>query len=340
MNLDIEEYKVLVAGAGSIGRRHLGNLGSLGIRNLAACDPDQQRLARIVEELNVSAWPGYEKALEEYRPDLVLICTPPVLHVEQARMALEAGCHVFIEKPLAPSLEGVNSLIERARKSDRVVQVGYNLRYHPGIKTIKRFVEEGKIGKVLWASFEFGQYLPDWRPWQDYRISYTARKEMGGGIILDASHELDYALWLLGTPSRLVCMAGKSSGLEMDVEDNATLLIRFESDAEAVVHVDCIQRAYSRKCKLVSETGTILWDYNQNQVNFFHSAEEKWENLSYEFDPNDMYLREIETFLERTAAGGSNTGDLESAKLVLKVTLAALQSAAKKEWVSLKQPAA
>src|SRR5690606_21417659 len=115
-------------------------------------------------------------------------------------------------------------------------------------------------GKPLWANIEVGQYLPDWRPWQNYRESYTARKELGGGIILDASHEIDYARWLFGEVDTLLCMADKVSDLELNVEDCATVLMRMKSGMQVDVHLDCIQRHYTRHCKIVGANGTMHWD--------------------------------------------------------------------------------
>jgi len=240
------QYSVLVAGAGSIGRRHMANLRQLGTRRLAVTDPDASRLQPIVNELGLQGFANFEEALCTFKPDVVLVCTPPVYHVEQALRALRSGADVFIEKPLSNRLDGVGSLQVEAAKLRRVVHVGYNLRFNPGIQTLKRLVEEGVAGRFLWARAEVAQYLPDWRPWQDYRQSYTARRELGGGIILDASHEIDYILWLLGPPRELTCMAGQVSGLETNVEDCATILIRLRSGAQADVHMDFAQRTAGR----------------------------------------------------------------------------------------------
>jgi len=333
----LSDYKVLVVGSGSIGRRHLGNLASLGIRQLAVCDSREDRLAPAVEELKISGFSSYQKALAESRPDIVFICTPPISHLAQAGQALQAGAHVFVEKPLSDTLEGVDELIAAAESADKVVRVGYNLRFHPGLLEIKRLLSEGAIGRIFWAYIEFGQFLPDWRPWQDYRESYTARKALGGGIILDASHELDYAMWLFGEPGAVSCMAGKTSDLEMDVEDSATILVRFAGGTDAVIHVDCLQRSYSRGCKLVGELGTVCWDYNDNQVRLFSASRKKWENISYEFEPNQMYLREVETFLAQAAQGKTGVEDLVHAGSVLTVALAARKSAAERKWIDLQK---
>lgn len=324
-----EQMEVLVAGSGSIGRRHMRNLRSLGIERIAACDPDPDRLSPMVEELEVIPFSDFQEALLKTRPRLVFVCSPPIFHVSQALAAVMSGADVFIEKPLSHSLDGVEELIQESEARKQVVQVGYNMRFHPGVQKTEELVRQGVIGRILWASVEVGQYLPDWRPWQDYRQSYTARRDLGGGIILDASHELEYTIHLLGAPVEIQCVAGKVSGLDVDVEDCATLLLRFAGGAQADVHMDFIQRCYSRSCKLVGETGSLVWDYPRNEVRIYRVDTGTWETLSYEFEPNDMYVDEIKHFLACVRERSQPAVDLAQSAYVLKVALAAKLAAAK-----------
>jgi predicted dehydrogenase len=216
------------------------------------------------------------------------------------------------------------------------VQVGYNLRFNPGIQTLKRLVEEGVAGRILWARAEVAQYLPDWRPWQDYRQSYTARRELGGGIILDASHEIDYMLWLLGPPSELTCMAGRVSGLETDVEDCATILLRLRSGAQADIHMDFAQRTPSRSCVVAGDRARLEWNHPQNQVKIIRPDCDA-EIIRYDFEANQMYIAEVEEFFSCVHNRVIANGGLEEAELALQVALAALTSASERKWVSFEQ---
>jgi predicted dehydrogenase len=290
----------------------------------------------VVDELGVEAFSDFKEALGAQEPDVVFVCTPPVFHVEQALQAVRNGAHVFVEKPLCDRFDLVDELSAEATKRGRAVHVGYNLRFHPGVQMLKRLLGEGAIGRVLWAHVEVGQYLPDWRPWQDYRQSYTAQRELGGGIILDASHEIDYVLWLLGPPSELTCMAGKVSRLEVDVEDCATILLRFPGGAQADVHMDFVQQTSSRSCVLVGERGKLLWDYSQNQVRIVRPDGEI-ETLDYDFEPNQMYLSEVKALFECIEKQAVANGGLAEARLTLEVALAAKRSAAGKKWVRFGQ---
>ena len=178
----ISRYSVVVSGSGSIGRRHMANLRQLGIKKLSAVDPNEHRLRPVVDELGVDAFSDLDHALTQIKPDVVFICTPPVFHVPQALQALRGGADVFVEKPLSDRVEGTEEMSAEADERKRVLQVGYNLRFHPGVAKVKELLDQGAIGRVLWGRVEVGQYLPDWRPWQDYRQSYTARRELGGGM--------------------------------------------------------------------------------------------------------------------------------------------------------------
>ena len=319
--------KVLVAGSGSIGRRHMRNLRSLGISEIAACDPDPERLAPMIAELEIHPYADFEQALHVVRPDAVLVCTPPSFHLTQARQAIAAGAHVFVEKPISHTMEGVKALLSEGRASARVVQVGYNLRFHPAIRKLKQIVEENTIGRILWTRAEVGQYLPDWRPWQDYRQSYTARRELGGGIILDASHELDYLLWFFGEPLEVLCIASTVSQLAVNVEDSASLLLRFSSGSHADLHVDFVQRVPSRSCKLVGEEGTAIWeDSDAASVRLLRPAKRP-EDFRYDFDDNEMYVAELKQFLSCIETGQSPLVDAEHSAKVLHWALVARAAA-------------
>ena len=320
------EYRALVVGAGSIGRRHAKNLKSLGLHRLALCDTNSEALQQCANEVGGELFSDVDSALQAFKPDFVLICTPPVCHVEEALLALRVGAHVFIEKPLSHESSGIDLLIAEARRHHRNVQIGYNLRFHPGLRILKELIDSGKIGRVLWLNVEAGQYLPDWRPWQNYRESYSARKELGGGIILDGSHELDYICWLLGRPTEVSCRAEHLSSLEVDVEDSAWIYLTFPERRRAELHLDFVQRTYSRTCKVVGETGTALWDFTTQQVRWFSAEEPGWHSVPYQFEVNDMYVAEMCHFLESLGRGTGPLVDLEQGRDVIRVVEAAKKS--------------
>ena len=238
------ERRLLIIGCGSIGKRHLGNLIAAGVGEVIAFDVRADRASEVRAQFGVEVFTDLDYALEP------AACGLDYSANEFARatreQCAEQGCHLFIEKPLSHSRDGVDRLLELARRKDLVTLVGCNLRFHPGLVVVKRLLEQGAAGRVVAVRVEVGQYLPDWHPKEDYRQSYSARSDLGGGILLDAVHEIDYIRWLLGPVRSVACFAGKLSHLEIQTEDTAALLLRFMDGTVGEVHLDYVQRAYSR----------------------------------------------------------------------------------------------
>ena len=326
MTSDWVNHRALVVGCGSIGRRHAKNLKTLGVRHLGLCDQSSDALVKSRKDVCGETFGDYGEALQNFRPDIVLVCTPPVYHVQNALAALHAGAHVFIEKPLSHESSGIEILITEAGRRGRHVQVGYNMRFHPGMQIVKELIDSGKIGRVLWLNAEFGQYLPDWRPWQNYRESYTSREELGGGILLDGSHELDYICWLLGRPTEVMCRAEHLSSLDVNVEDSAWMYLTFPECRRAELHLDFVQRAYTRTCKVVGEKGTALWDFTLQEVRWFSSQDSGWKNIPYKFEVNDMYVSEMVHFLKSLEGGNEAIANLEQGRDVIQIVEAAKRS--------------
>ena len=318
--------KFLVVGCGSIGERHIGNLQSLSAGEILVHDMDSERLALIGRKYRVRTYVNFDQALKQHI-NAFIICVPPSLHIPFALSGAEHDAHLFIEKPLSHTLDGADSLLNQARAKGLVVFVGYNLRFHPGLRLVKQFLDEGKIGRVLSARVEVGQYLPDWHPWQDYKEMYVTKREMGGGIILDGSHELEYIRWLLGEVQEVSCFASKISSLKVETEDIAEIILKFDSGAVAGVHLDFVQRAYSRSCKLIGEEGTIIWDYPENKVSIFLAKSDHWEEIKVEAEPNDMYLEEMRHFVKCTKGEEIPMVNGATGKRVLEIALAAKESA-------------
>ena len=326
---NLEATSFLIVGCGSIGRRHLRNLKSLGISKIMALDVQPERAGAAAEELGISTFTNLSQALES-SPDVVFITTPTSFHVPLALDAANHDCHIFIEKPLSHNLDGVDELISLVQAKELVTLVGCNMRFHPGLALVKRLLEDGAVGRVLAARVQVGQWLPDWHPWEDYRHGYSARKDLGGGVILDAIHELDYIGWLLGSPvHQVVCFAGNTSSLEIDTEDTAAIILRFADGIIGEVHMDYVQRAYSRSCHIIGDMGTILWDYTEGQVRLYSASEESWHTYCNPtgWEPNQMYIDEMCHFLRCLSGEEEPVLNVTEGKRVLKLALAAKQSA-------------
>jgi len=318
---------VLVVGCGSIGKRHIRNLQSLEKWDIIAHDLEPGRCREVEEQCGVSTYGNLKEALTQ-GPDVTFICTPTGRHIPPALAAAHSGSHLFIEKPLSHSLDGVDELIETVTQQDLVALVGCNMRFHPGVTRMKELLEKGSIGRIISARVQSGQYLPDWHPWEDYRQAYSANKSLGGGAILDGVHEIDYITWFLGEVSRVVCFSGKLSSLETDTEDTAEILLRLKSGTVAEVHLDYVQRTYGRSCQIIGEEGTVLWDFNERQVKLYSTKTEEWQTFAQEpgYDINQMYIEELKHFIQCLEGKAETMQDLKAGKRILEIALAAKES--------------
>jgi predicted dehydrogenase len=330
--------RFLVIGCGSIGRRHIGNLVRLAAGPVLAFDVREDRRREVRDRHGVEVYDRLEEAWER-RPDVVLITAPTSLHVPLAREAARHGCHLFIEKPLADRREGVDELLREVRERGRVTLVGCNLRFHPGLRKVKTLLEDGMVGRVVAIRAEVGQYLPDWHPWEDYRQGYSARRRLGGGVILDAIHEIDYVRWLLGEVSTVACFSGQLSHLEIETEDTAALLLRGASGAVGEIHLDYVQRVYSRTCQVIGDEGTVRWDYSAGEVRCYTAQTREWQVFPNPpgWEPNDMYVDELRHFLACLSGDEQPALDAFAAARVLDVALAARTSADTGQVVRLEQ---
>ncbi|MFQ5957522.1 MAG: Gfo/Idh/MocA family protein [Candidatus Brocadiales bacterium] len=325
--------KFLVVGCGSIGKRHLQNLNNLSLGEVSVCRIKNKE--DLKEAYGAKVYLDLEEALS-HGPQAVLVTTPTSKHIPVAMAAVNRGCHVLIEKPLSDRMNGVDEFIKIASKKNQVVLVGCNMRFHPGLRLIRDLLAEDRVGRVVSASVHTGQYLPDWHPWEDYRNGYSANKELGGGVLLDLIHELDYLYWFFGEVEEVSCFMGKHSALEIDTEDMAKVLLKFGSGITADVHLDYIQRRHSRTCKIIGEEGTLYWDYHRGTVELlYHSTHETFQVTAVDYDRNLMYIDELKHFVNCIQGREDPLISAMDGKKVLEIALAAKESARTKSVVAL-----
>ncbi len=312
------QKKIILIGAGSIGRRHAANLATLGT-DVSVFDVDHTLLKKVCVENHWKPVYDLDRAIDQKRFDAAIICTPNHLHIPLAQKALDAGLHIFIEKPLSNSMEGVDDLIA-ARKRNRLIgMAGFNLRFEPGLRYIKQRLDPAR---VAFAHVEFGSYLPGWRPGTDYTKGYSANKSMGGGIILDDVHEIDYACWLFGYPDSVLSTFGTYGNLDLDVEDVGDMHLHYP-DKIVTIHSDYLQRRYTRICTICFRDGySTEWVFGDHVTEYTEAGENTY-SYRDRFAANDMYLEEMRSFLSCMETGTPPESTLENAARVLKIALAA-----------------
>ena len=263
-----QQLTVAVLGQGSIGRRHAGLLVDEGCRVLVW---DPAPAADAVAGTTIAD--DAASALAE--ADVAVVASPSLLHLEQLGLALDHGCDVLVEKPLAVSAEGLEELVLRADADGRIAATAMNLRFHPGPVAVREVIAGGAIGRPLVAHATFGSYLPGWRPGTDYRNAYSARADLGGGILRDAIHEIDYVTWALGDAVEIGGWMEHVSDLELDVEDVALLTLRHASGALTTIDLDFLDRSYRRGIRVVGTDGSVDWSWRREDVRILTAEQER-----------------------------------------------------------------
>lgn len=322
--------KAAIVGLGSIGQRHLRNLRLLDpnvhitlLRHDASL-PTPEDAAKLADRIVYRP----EDLLAE-RLDYAVIASPAPFHTETATILAEQGIHLSIEKPISDRLEGVDNLINVCRRKGCVLLVGYVLRYHPVLQTVRETIRDGEIGRVLGIRAEVGQYLPDWRPAADYRKTVSARFELGGGALLELSHEIDYVRWLAGEAASVFARTAHASDLEIDVEDMAEIVIGFETGAVGSIHLDMIQACPARTCRVIGAEGTLDCDLINGKARIYSRRTRQWNDLTLKqtIGRNDIYLTQMQHFLDCAAGRAEPLVSGEDGKKALQIVLAAKDSA-------------
>ena len=320
---------ILICGLGSIGRRHLRNLRALGrddvvlFRTGKSTLPDDE-----LEGLPVES--DLCRALERWRPQAAVISNPTALHMEVAIPIAEAGCHILIEKPVSHSMDGIDDLREALGRGGGQVLVGYQFRFHPGLGAVRQLLENETIGRPISAHAHWGEYLPDWHPWEDYRHSYSARSDLGGGVVFTLSHPFDYLRWLLGEVEAVMAETSRTGCLELQVEDSAEIILTIKKGALAHVHLDYNQRPARHWLEIIGSQGTIRWDNDDGVTRWWSANEGQWHEIAphEDFERNVLFINEMRHFLEVVDGAASSTCTLDDGVRALEIALATHMSSA------------
>lgn len=287
---------LLVLGAGSIGERHVGVLLQMGYTNLWVYRQRKLPLRTLADEQVQFV---YElDAVEQIRPHAAIVCTPTAQHLEQTQYLVSKGVDVLVEKPLSHTPEGIEALISEALVRGVYVQVGYMLRYHPFFQELKQLMQEQRYGLLLSAHSYWGEYLPNWHPWEDYRASYAARRELGGGVALTLSHDLDLILWLV--QDRLdsyTLLPNYRSSLDVNVEAGADFLLRFQEGTTAHCHLNFYEKATRRYYRFVFEEASVEVDYLTQQMTVLRPGEAPSYTTLPKFERNQLFEAQWRSFV-------------------------------------------
>ena len=293
--------RILVVGKGSMGLRHI-NLSRRFFPNDEIKTLNDRGLSSHMELTD-----GYFETIEQsqkFAPQIAIIANPATFHYQVAKKLAESGTHLLIEKPISTSTEHLIELISICKEKNLILMTGYNLRFSPSLMYFNELIKKKTVGQILSVRCEVGQYLPDWRPNKDYRKTVSANFHLGGGVLLELSHEIDYLRWIFGEIDWVRATLSKQSSLEIDVEDSAHLIFGFKPNYDghqiiANLNLDFIRHDRTRACTAIGETGTLRWNGVTNTVDVYDQKTRNWaEVYNMKIDNDETFVSEWKNFID------------------------------------------
>jgi predicted dehydrogenase len=330
--------KALFVGLGSIGQRHLRNLKKLR-PDIDIMAVRSQRVAPVLSDSNhvingvniknhygLQEFDSLDKALA-CKPDIVFVTNPSSMHLKVVKKALESDAFIFIEKPISHNYDDIEELIKIEKSSGmNKILVGYQFRFNPALRLVKKFLKDNLIGNIIGAQLLNGEYLPNWHPYEDYRLSYASRKDLGGGVIVSQIHDFDYATWLFGYPQKIFAVGGHLSELEIDVEDSVQVLMKC-SDIPISIQLDYLQWPPRSEISITGDIGSIQCNLNTMEVVVNNRISKNTETYDFPgFNRNDLFLDEMKNFLAFTSGDEDPVVNFIDGASSLRVALAAKNS--------------
>lgn len=288
-------HKVLITSLGSIGKRHLRNSRKLLDNPTIGVLRREIKKDELIEGVNEVFTSMVE--VEKFNPDCVILASPASEHVKQISFFKKLNKPIFVEKPLGMNFQDVSKL---SLNDKNFCMVGYILRFHSTLEKIKRLIEKKEFGEILLAKIEVGQYLPDWRPGSDYSLGVSAKKHLGGGVLRELSHELDYCAWLFGFPNQLFCSSSKVSNLNIDVNDNATIIFEYSDRKNVTINLDFLQRSPSMNFKIIFEKANIEANLLERSIKINSADVDRYIPHDLPTDTNEDYLRQFDFFFHKS----------------------------------------
>jgi predicted dehydrogenase len=325
--------QVLIVGLGHIAKRHARLLKQmrpeLTLCGVSKQEPPEQSILELYDRIYRSL---EDVPLKEFQA--ALLCSPAPRHVPEALSLMQSGVHVFIEKPLSHTTDGLDDLREACSQSGVTASLGYVLRHRPDLMKYAELVMQIPPASIERIDAAACSYLPDWRPGRDYRSTVSAQRAFGGGALLELSHEIDYLNWLFGPMKNVSAVLSNSGELEIDVEDRATIVMKSETDLNIHLQLDFASHTLERwvkvrtrnttySCDLLAQTITIVSDGNEPQL--YH----------FPFDFEQIYYAQLQEFFACVEEGRKPSVDLDAGITVMRIIEAARSADRRKVTVGI-----
>lgn len=330
--------KFLIAGFGSTGHRHFMNLKALGQEDLLVYRTGKSTLpADRMAALEGQLVETDLQAALAHKPDAVIVSNPTALHMSVAIPAAQAGCHLLIEKPLADALAPAEELRAAVAANGVRALMDFQFRYHPNLLKLRELLAGGEFGAPRSARVHWGEYLPSWHPWEDYRKGYSARRDLGGGVVLTLCHPFDYLRLFIGEVAEVSGSVTNSGKLDIEVEDQAEARLEFANGAQGYVTLNYLEQPTTHWFDLEFERGKFHWEVNTGVLDIYRAETDAWEHIPPppDLQRNDVFLAVMRHFLDVVAGRAEADAPLEDGIRVLQIALAVHQSAEEGKPLSL-----
>jgi predicted dehydrogenase len=323
--------KALVIGYGSIGKRHAANLARLGH------EVSLLRHKRGTGEAGqFREFYDFDEALAQVRPDCAVVASPTPRHASDAKRLIEHGIPMLLEKPPAMDLASTLELQElMTRRGFKKYDLAFNMRCYPPLRFIKEFLPQ--LGKIYAMRVAAGSYLPGWRPAMDYRQTTSARAELGGGVHIELVHEVDYILWFLGMPEKVVAHVARIGNLEINSADICSAMFLYADGSVVQLHLDYLSQKNLRGCQIIAEKGTLGWSQAGRNVTLHSPKAGELFELQPDYDFNETYLEQLRNFTAVVAGKAAPLVDMAHGVKVMRILDAMVKSSESRQWVEVSE---
>jgi len=288
-----DPLKIVFCGLGSIGQRHAKLLLKHYNHELFAFRTRKGQRECHLPIQEIRTWNQFA----EVDPDIAFITNPTSLHVEWAIQCAERNCSLFIEKPLGSKTDQIDTLIDIINSKGLSAYVAYNLRFHPIITEIKKYADGYEIQHIRARSIS---YLPNWKIAQDHRYNYSSHAEMGGGVIFDLSHEIDYVGYLAHGILSIDGQYSRTSDLTLDTEDVADLVIVGKS-CIGNIHINFMGHHRERRICVDFRDFTLDGDLISGSIKRYEK-EQLISVTDYDVDKDFTYRQQLAYFFNNLGA--------------------------------------
>ena len=306
-----------IVGLGSIGKKHLSVLKKVRPNIKITAVRSDIKKTKINNKLIDNQVTNIQEAINSGIQGAI-ICSPASLHLKQSLEFAKNNINIFVEKPISNSLKNINKLLNIVKKNRLINKVGYVYKFDKSAKKFKNIIDGNILGKITGVNIQCGSYLPNWRKNQNYKESASSQEKLGGGVLLELSHEIDYVLWFFGNIKEVYAKLNNSKTLGIDVEDNANLILVSKKGLNISISLNFNQIFPNRVCVVQGTKGEMTWDLYNSKI-FIKKINQKTKILKFSKNDNSKYEFEIKNFIECIEGKKSRTNSFKEAIKTLKI---------------------